>query len=111
MFYATFPAARVAACNTTFDQSIYDHPSPADFYRPPLHENIQPLAYDIRNELDIGSTSVSFSSRTQELSYPRLHTAYSEESHPQQHFLSHHHNAPSYYSPARPVSFFLTFFF
>ena len=114
LFYATFPAARDAAYNAPMEHSIYDFPRPVDC--PTLHEATQPLEYDIRSELDISSTSVaSFRGPTQELSYPPLHVAYSEGHHPQQSFISHRQNQPSYYSsPPRPVSFFffaLPFFF
>jgi hypothetical protein len=79
-FYATFPGARNAAY-------IAPHS----------------LQYDIRNELDISSTSVSFTGPTQELSYPQFPI------HPQQTFISYHQSQSSCYSPPRPVSFFLTF--
>ena len=105
MFYATFPAARVAACNAAFQQSIYDLPSPVDC--PTLHEATRPLEYDIRNEPDISSTSVSFRGPTPGPPYPQLH---SEGLYPRQPFFPHHQIQPSYYSPPRPVSFFLTFF-
>ena len=101
MFYATFPAARVAACNAAFQQSIYDLPSPVDC--PTSHEATRPLEYGIRNEPDISSTSVSFRGPTP------VHFSYSEGLYPLQPFFPHQIQS-SYYSPPRPVSFFLTFF-
>ena len=108
MFYATFPAARVAACNAAFQQSIYDLPSPVDC--PTSHEATRPLEYGIRNEPDISSTSVSFRGPTPGPSYPQLHFSYSEGLYPRHPYFPHHQIQPSYYSPPRPVSFFLTFF-
>ena len=107
MFYATFPAARVAVCNAAFQQSIYDLPSPVDC--PTLHEATRPLEYDICNEPDISSTSVSFRGPTPGPTYPQLHFTYSEGLYPRQSFFPHQIQS-SYYSPPRPVSFFLTFF-
>ena len=108
LFYATFPAARDAASNAAFERStLYDFPSPVD--GPTFHEAIHTVEYDNRNEPDIGSTSSSFRGPTQELSYPQLHFAYPERFHPQQHFISHRHSQPSYYSAPPPVSSFLTF--
>ena len=108
LFYATFPAARDAACNELFEQRAYDLPSPVDY--PTLHATTQPFEYDIRNELEIGSSSVPFRGPNQELSYPESQFTHSEGLHPQQPFLSHHQIQPSYYSPPYPVSFFLSFF-
>jgi hypothetical protein len=111
VFYAKFPAARDAEYNATMEQSTYDPPSPTDF--PTSHEaTTHPsLQYDIRNELDMSSTSVSFSGTTQELSYPHtLHFDYSKGLHSQPPFLPHHQSQPSYSSPPRPVSFFFRLF-
>jgi hypothetical protein len=109
LFYATFPAARLArdaAYNAASEQSTYDPHKPVDCLT--LHEATQPLEYDIRNELDISRTSASFRAR-QESSYLQLHTAaaYSEGLHPQ--ILSHHQSQPSYNSSS-PVSFFYILF-
>jgi hypothetical protein len=110
LFYATFPAAREAACNAALERSIYDLPGPVGY--PTSHEATQPLEYDIRNDPHMSSTSVSFRGPTRELSYPlaQLHFDYFEGLYSQRPFLPHHRRVqPSNYSPPRPVSFFLPF--
>ena len=106
LFYATFPAARDAAYNAGLEQNAYDLPGSVDF--PIFHDTIQPLESDIRNELLISGTSVSFRGSTQELSHPQLHVA--TYSHSQQPYISYHQIQPSYESPTQPVSVFLIFF-
>jgi hypothetical protein len=108
LFYAMFPAARDAAYNAAPERSVYDHPRPVDC--PSVHEAPQFLRYDIPNDQDTSSTSMSESFRgpSQELSYPRLHAAYSESLHPSHR---HHQTQLSYYSPPRPASFFYIFLF
>ena len=90
-------------CNAAFERNVYELPSPMDYQI--LHEAAEPLEYDIRNGLDISSTSTSFRGPTQDLPCPQLHSLYSEELHRQQPFPPHHYIEQSYYSP-RPVNFF-----
>ena len=108
LFYATFPAARDAARNALLEPRVYELPSPVDYST--LHAATQPFEYDIHNELDIGSSSMSFRGPNQEQSYPQWHPAHHQGPHPQQPFLSHHQIQP-YHSPPLLVSFFLSNFF
>jgi hypothetical protein len=112
VFYATFPAARDAAYNVDLGQN-YDCSRYANCST--LHENRQPLEYDIRSEqeMDISCSSVPFSlshnDPTQELLCPPLNYDFSKE-YTHQSPLSLHQHQPSYYSSPPPpaVSFFFS---
>lgn len=102
VFYATFPAARDAAYNVDLGQS-YDCPRYTNCST--LHEDPQPLEYDIRSEqeMDISSLSVlTPSGPTQELSCPPLHYDYSKV-HAQQAPPSLYQHQPSYYFSPPPI--------
>jgi len=100
VFYTTFPAARDAAYNVqNYDCSRYTNCST-------LHENRQPLEYDIRSEQEMDISvpfSMSHNGPTQELSCPPLHYDYSKVHAHQSPLLLHQHQ-PSYHSSPPPPS-------
>lgn len=102
LFYATFPAAREAACSAALEQNLYDPTSPIDGST--SYDSVQSSDYE--QVPDIDSTSSAFSGTTQQLSSypPALHFDYSRTLHSQQPPTSHHQDHHLYHYPP-PVNF------